>query len=37
MRDVGAIAEETASAIVEQLVGGQPDGAEIAAAVRDAR
>ena len=33
MQDVGAIAEETAAAIVQQLVGGKASRAEIAAAV----
>lgn len=37
MRDVGAIAEETASAIVQQLVGARPDKSDVAAAVRQAR
>lgn len=36
MREVGAIAEETATAIVQQLVGGKPDKASIAAAVKAA-
>lgn len=34
MREVGTIAEETAAAIVQQLVGGKPDKASIAAAVK---
>ncbi len=36
MGEVGSIAEETASAIVSELVGGSVDNAEVAAAVRDA-
>ena len=36
MKEVGTIAEETASAIVEALVGGKADKAEIAAAVKSA-
>jgi len=37
MRDVGTIAEETASAIVQELLGGRTDKAAVAAAVRSAR
>jgi F-type H+-transporting ATPase subunit b len=37
MRDVGSIAEETATAIVQELVGGRTDKATVAAAVRAAR
>lgn len=36
MTEVGTIAEETASAIVEALVGGKTDKSEIAAAVKSA-
>lgn len=36
MRDVGTIAEETASAIVQELVGGKVDRGTVAAAVRAA-
>ncbi len=36
LKDVGAIAEETASAIVQELVGGKPDKATVTAAVRAA-
>ena len=36
MRDVGTIAEETASAIVQELVGGKVDRSTVAAAVRAA-
>lgn len=36
LKDVGAIAEETASAIVQELVGGKPDKAAVTAAVRTA-
>ncbi|RUX94045.1 ATP F0F1 synthase subunit B, partial [Mesorhizobium sp. M7A.F.Ca.CA.004.04.1.1] len=34
MKEVGSIAEDTASAIVEALVGGKASKAEIAAAVK---
>ena len=37
MRDVGQIAEETASAIVQELVGAKADKAAVAAAVKAAR
>lgn len=37
MKEVGAIAESTASAIVEQLVGGKADKAAVASAVQSAR
>lgn len=37
MRDVGQIAEETASAVVRQLVGSDADKATVAAAVKAAR
>ena len=37
MQDVGAIAEETAAAIVQRLVGGTPDRAAVAAAVGEAK
>ncbi len=37
MREVGAIAEETAAAIVQQLLGGKADAAAIAAAVKSVR
>ena len=37
MREVGAIAEETASAIVQQLLGGNADRGAIAAAVKSVR
>lgn len=37
MKDVGAIAEDTAAALVQELVGGKVDKAAVAAAVRDAR
>lgn len=37
MRDVGAIAEEAAAAIVQELVGGHPDRASVSAAVQTAR
>lgn len=37
MRDVGQIAEETASAVVRQLVGSDADKAAVAAAVKAAR
>lgn len=37
MRDVGAIAEETATAIVQELIGGRADKAAVAAAIRSAR
>ena len=37
MREVGVIAEETAAAIVQQLLGGKADRAAVAAAVRSAR
>jgi len=36
LKDVGSIAEETASAIVQELVGGKSDKAAVAAAVRAA-
>ena len=36
MKEVGTIAEDTASAIVEALVGGKADKSEIAAAVKSA-
>ena len=36
LRDVGAIAEETAASIVQELVGGKVDKAAVAAAVRQA-
>ncbi|MFD1327379.1 F0F1 ATP synthase subunit B [Mycoplana ramosa] len=36
LADVGAIAEETAAAVVEQLIGGKTTKAEIAAAVKSA-
>jgi len=36
MKEVGTIAEETASAIVEALLGGKTDKSEIAAAVKSA-
>ncbi len=36
LRDVGAIAEETATAIVQELVGGTLDKASVAAAVKQA-
>ncbi|TIT04871.1 MAG: ATP F0F1 synthase subunit B, partial [Mesorhizobium sp.] len=34
MKEVGTIAEDTASAIVEALVGGKASKAEVAAAVK---
>ena len=37
MREVGAIAEETAAAIVQQLLGGKADAAAVAAAVKSVR
>ena len=37
MQEVGVIAEETAAAIVQQLLGGKADRAAVAAAVRSAR
>lgn len=37
MQDVGAIAEETAAAIVQQLAGGKTDKAAVAAAVQAVR
>ncbi|WP_274629862.1 F0F1 ATP synthase subunit B [Arvimicrobium flavum] len=37
MSEVGSIAEETAAAIVQQLVGGKADKAAVAAAVKTAR
>jgi F-type H+-transporting ATPase subunit b len=37
MKEVGSIAEDTAAAIVQQLVGGKTDKAAIAAAVKAAR
>ena len=37
LKDVGAIAEETAAAIVQALVGGKPDKGTVAAAVRAAQ
>ena len=37
MRDVGAIAEETAGAIVQQLVGTRPEKSAVAAAVRQSK
>ncbi len=37
MKEVGAIAEDTAVAIVQQLVGGKTDKAAVAAAVKAAR
>ncbi|TIU06774.1 MAG: ATP F0F1 synthase subunit B, partial [Mesorhizobium sp.] len=36
MKEVGTIAEDTTSAIVEALVGGKTDKAEISAAVKSA-
>ncbi|HUH48870.1 MAG TPA: F0F1 ATP synthase subunit B [Mycoplana sp.] len=36
LADVGAIAEETAAAVIEQLIGGKTTKAEIAAAVKSA-
>ncbi|RTL95986.1 MAG: ATP F0F1 synthase subunit B, partial [Hyphomicrobiales bacterium] len=36
MKEVGTIAEDTTSAIVEALVGGKADKSEIAAAVKSA-
>jgi F-type H+-transporting ATPase subunit b len=37
MKDVGAIAEQTAAAIVQQLVGGKTDRTAVAAAIADAK
>ena len=37
MQEVGVIAEETAAAIVQQLLGGKADRAAVAAAVKSAR
>jgi F-type H+-transporting ATPase subunit b len=37
MKEVGTIAEDTADAIVQQLIGGKPDKAAVAAAVKAAR
>jgi F-type H+-transporting ATPase subunit b len=37
MKDVGAVAEDTASLIVEKLTGGRPSKAEIAAALANVR
>lgn len=37
MKEVGTIAEDTAAAIVQELVGGKPDKAAVAAAVKAAR
>ena len=37
MREVGAIAEETSAAIVQQLTGGKVDKASLAAAVKSVR
>lgn len=37
MKDVGAIAEETASLIVEELIGAKADKAEVTAAVKTAK
>ena len=37
MQDVGAIAEDAAAAIVQELVGGKADRTAVSAAVRAAR
>lgn len=37
MKDVGTIAEDTAAALVESLIGAKADKGSVAAAVRDAR